>query len=335
MKDNKLFWVGLFVFVSSVLFILGFLYMQDIRLQKSNFTLTVIFDSAQGLNEGDHVNMLGKRIGKVSQIRIIEGKKIAVLLSIDNTFAFSIPVDSKINVKSEGILGTKYISIQPGTDTKHSLLAGDTVEGFREVDFSEITPEIAPLTQDIGAFARRLKATLGEEEREKIQGTISNIEQFTHEMVNFMKESRTLISEKERDNIRQFTQNLKESTESFKSATTELETTLKKDLKSIEKVMTGLEQFTSKADEFNQAITAFKETSESFKQTASEVKSSSEKLSTTINSLSGTDGSLPRLLNDNSLYDHMDSLVLDIRTIVSDFNENPGKYIKAYLKAKK
>lgn len=335
MKNTNLFWVGLTVFVTSVAFILGFLYMQDIRFQKSNFTLTVIFDSAQGLNEGVHVNMLGKRIGKVSRIRIIEGKKIAVLLSIDNTFAFKIPVDSKINVKSEGILGTKYISIEPGTDTKHSLLAGDTVEGIREIDFSEITPGIVPLTQDIGAFARRLKATLGEEERVKIQGTISNIEKFTSEMVEFMQESRSLISEEERENIRQFTENLKESTESFKSATNELESTLKKDLKSIETIMTGLKQFTSKADEFNEAIVAFKETSESFKQTASEVKSSSEKLSKTINSLSGTEGSLPRLLNDNSLYNHMDSLVLEVRMIVDDFSENPGKYIKAYLKAKK
>ena len=335
MKDGKLFYIGLIVSISIIALIFGLLYLQDIRLQKSNFSLTVIFDSAQGLNEGDHVNMLGKRIGKVSKIRIIEGKKIAVLLYIDNTFVFTIPVDSKISVKSEGILGTKYISIEPGKDTKHSLHIGDTVEGFREVDFSEITPEIAPLTQDIGAFARRLKATLGDEEREKIQGTISNVEQFTAEMVEFMKESRSLISEEEKKNIRIFTQNLTESTESFKLAAADLESTLKKDLKSIEIVMSGLKKFTSKAGDFNEAIISFKETSVSFKNTAKEISESSNKLSKSINRLSGMDGSLPRLLNDDSFYENIDSLVFDVRMIVKDFNENPGKYIKAYLKAKK
>lgn len=335
MKDGKLFYIGLIVSISIIALVFGLLYLQDIRLQKSNFSLTVIFDSAQGLNEGDHVSMLGKRIGKVSKIRIIEGKKIAVLLYIDNTFVFTIPVDSKISVKSEGILGTKYISIEPGKDTKHSLHIGDTVEGFREVDFSEITPEIAPLTQDIGAFARRLKATLGDEEREKIQGTISNVEQFTAEMVEFMKESRSLISEEEKKNIRIFTQNLTESTESFKLAAADLESTLKKDLKSIEIVMSGLKKFTSKAGDFNEAIISFKETSVSFKNTAKEISESSNKLSKSINRLSGMDGSLPRLLNDDSIYENMDSLVFDVRMIVKDFNENPGKYIKAYLKAKK
>ena len=343
MKDGKLFYIGLIVSISIIALIFGLLYLQDIRLQKSNFSLTVIFDSAQGLNEGDHVSMLGKRIGKVSKIRIIEGKKIAVLLYIDNTFVFTIPVDSKISVKSEGILGTKYISIEPGKDTKHSLHIGDTVEGFREVDFSEITPEIAPLTQDIGAFARRLKATLGDEEQPlKVKdlciahnGTISNVEQFTAEMVEFMKESRSLISEEEKKNIRIFTQNLTESTESFKLAAADLESTLKKDLKSIEIVMSGLKKFTSKAGDFNEAIISFKETSVSFKNTAKEISESSKKLSKSINRLSGMDGSLPRLLNDDSFYENMDSLVFDVRMIVKDFNENPGKYIKAYLKAKK
>jgi len=41
------------------------------------------------------------------------------------------------------------------------------------------------------------------------------------------------------------------------------------------------------------------------------------------------------LLNDDSAYNNMDSLFIDIRTIVSDFKENPTKYLKAYFKAKK
>ena len=138
MKKGDLFRVGFIMFVSVIAFVMGIFYLQDISLQKSNFTFSVIFDSAQGLNEGNNVTMLGKRIGKVSKTRIIEGNKIGVELSIDNSFAFKIPIDSKIHVKSEGILGAKYISIEPGKDTQHSLLAGDIVEGIREIDFSEM-----------------------------------------------------------------------------------------------------------------------------------------------------------------------------------------------------
>ena len=332
---NDLFRVGFIMFIAVIAFILGIFYLQDISIQKSNFTFSVIFDSAQGLNEGNNVTMLGKRIGKVSKTRIIEGNKIGVELSIDNSFAFKIPVDSKIHVKSEGILGAKYISIEPGKDTQHSLLAGDVVEGIREIDFSEITPGIVPLTQDLGAFARRLKATLGKQEKDNIQNAILNVETLTGEMINLVKDYRNVLSDEERDNIKQFTENLKISTESFKSATMELENNLKEDLEKVDEAITGLKRFTEKADEFNQIIISLKMSTELMEGTVNNINLSSEKFSKAISKLNGMDGTLPRLLNDNSIYNNIDSLILNLQSLVTEFNDNPSKYIKAYLKAKK
>ena len=127
MKLSKLFWMGLLIFISMGIFIFGILYVQDISIKKSNYSFTVIFDNVQGLNEGDDVNMLGKRIGKVSRAKII-GQKIAVELSIDNSFAFKIPVDSKIEVKSEGLMGSKYVSISPGENIDTLLIPTNSFE---------------------------------------------------------------------------------------------------------------------------------------------------------------------------------------------------------------
>ncbi|MAJ43426.1 MAG: hypothetical protein CMF96_01595 [Candidatus Marinimicrobia bacterium] len=334
-NNNNLFKIGFIVFLSTIGFILGIMYLKDIRLHKSNFTFSVIFDSAQGLNEGDNVTMLGKRIGKVTKTRIIEGQKIGVDLSIDNSFVMKIPIDSKIHVKSEGILGEKYISIEPGKDTKHSLLAGDIVEGIREIDFSEITPGIVPLTQDLGAFARRLKATLGEEQKENIQNTILNVESLTKEMVDFVQEYRKVLSEEERQNIKQFTENLKASTESFKNASNDLEINLKKDFKKIEETLSGMKKFTEKADDFNKTITTLKESSEIILKAAENLDASSKIFIEVAEKLKGKEGTLPRLLNDNSVYNNMDSLTFNAQQIIKEFNENPAKYIKAYLKARK
>ena len=83
MKISRLFWIGfIFIFFSSA-FIGGLLYLQDISLKKSNYVFTVLFENVQGLHMGDQVDMLGKKIGKVTQTRI-KGQKIAVELSIDN-----------------------------------------------------------------------------------------------------------------------------------------------------------------------------------------------------------------------------------------------------------
>ena len=113
MNFSRLFWIGLVFIISGMIFVGGLLYFQEISLRKSNYTFTVLFENVQGLNVGDQVDMLGKKIGKVSHTRIM-GQKIAVELSIDNSFVFSIPVDSKIEVKSEGLIGSKFISITPG-----------------------------------------------------------------------------------------------------------------------------------------------------------------------------------------------------------------------------
>ena len=74
MKNPSPVWIGIITFVTIVSFILGILFLQDISLKKSNFTFTVIFESVQGLHNGDNVTMLGKRIGKVSKIKFIGQK---------------------------------------------------------------------------------------------------------------------------------------------------------------------------------------------------------------------------------------------------------------------
>ena len=113
MKTSRLFWIGLIFVLSGVAFVVGLLYIQDISIKKSNYTFTVMFENVQGLHVGDQVDMLGKKIGKVTKTRFM-AQKVAVELAIDNNFAFSIPIDSKIEVKSEGLIGSKFISITPG-----------------------------------------------------------------------------------------------------------------------------------------------------------------------------------------------------------------------------
>ena len=110
MKLSRLFWIGLTISSSIIIFVFGLLYLQDISLNQASLKFTVMFDNVQGLNDGDNVNMLGKRIGRVSTTKIM-GNRIAVEISINQSFSFNIPIDSRIEVKSDGLLGSKFILI--------------------------------------------------------------------------------------------------------------------------------------------------------------------------------------------------------------------------------
>ena len=47
------------------------------------------------------------------------------------------------------------------------------------------------------------------------------------------------------------------------------------------------------------------------------------------------EGTLGKLVNNDTLHENMNSLLNEVRALVQDFKENPTKYMKAYWKGKK
>jgi len=320
MKLSRLFWIGLtFVFIS-IIFVFGLLYIQDISIRKSNYIFTVIFENVQGLHMGDEVDMLGKKIGKVSQTRI-KGQKIAVELSIDKAFAFNIPVDSKIEVKSEGLIGSKFISITPGYNREDFILPGATVEGLREFGFTELTPDIVPMTHDLSAFARQLRATLGDQEKDNIRIAIKNIESITTGLDNFIQNNQSFISDEDKVNFQLTLQNLK-------VFTTELNNGINKEIIKLDHILENVKNVTDKSDEINIIINELLESSKL-------ISSSTKKLDHIFTKLENGEGTLGKLVSDETLHDNMNNFVNDIRALIQDFKDNPTKYMKAYWKGKK
>ena len=320
MNVSRLFWIGFVFILSMVIFIFGLLYIQDISIRKSNYTFTVLFDNVQGLNVGDQVDMLGKKIGKVTQTHF-RSQKVAVEVTIDNRFSFSIPVDSEIEVKSEGLIGSKYIAITPGHNRKDYILPGATVEGRREFDFTEITPGIVPMTQDLSAFARQLKATLGEEEKNKIRSTIENIESFTSGLDTFVQNYQDIISVDDKKNISTTLENLKD-------ITSDLNNGINTEIIKLGNILNNIKKFTDETDEFIATIKEFKNTSQSF-------KNATDKLDNILYKIEIGDGTVGKLLNDDVLHNNINNLVDDLRLLVQDVKDNPIRYMKAYWRGKK
>ena len=313
MKTSRLFWIGLIFVLCGVAFVAGLLYIQDISIKKSKYTFTVMFENVQGLHVGDQVDMLGKKIGKVTRTRFM-AQKIAVELAIDNSFSFSIPIDSKIEVKSEGIIGSKFISITPGYNRKDYILPGTIVEGLREFDLTEITPDIVPMTQDLSAFARQLKAVLGKEEGDKIRLTIKNIESFTAQLDS-------LISAKDINNFQTTMKNMRD-------VTAELKEGINKEIDKLDQMLNSFKTVTDKSDELSTTISELRKSSESF-------SSATQKLDMLLTKMENGEGTLGKLVNNDTLHENMNSLLNEVRALVQDFKENPTKYMKAYWKGKK
>jgi phospholipid/cholesterol/gamma-HCH transport system substrate-binding protein len=110
-KVGLFIFIGLFVMISSI-FILG----SNKSLFKDSARLISFFDSVQGLNTGSVVSLAGVRVGNVEKIDFDEAKNLVrVIFMVDQGFLGKIKSDSKIELRTQGALGDKFLYITPGT----------------------------------------------------------------------------------------------------------------------------------------------------------------------------------------------------------------------------
>ena len=80
--------------------------------QGSYYALNARFNRTDGLLVGDLVRLAGMDIGKVVAARLDENFKAVLTLEIKDSV--QIPDDSSASIVSSGLMGAKYIEIEPG-----------------------------------------------------------------------------------------------------------------------------------------------------------------------------------------------------------------------------
>lgn len=82
----------------------------------AGYPLHATFDSIDGLGIGSDVKMAGVRVGSVAATGIDPSTfQASVTLTVED--AIKLPKDSSAAVVSEGLLGGKFLQLQPGGDT--------------------------------------------------------------------------------------------------------------------------------------------------------------------------------------------------------------------------
>lgn len=102
-----------------LLLVLGLFCLAYVSVSFGNLNLFVgdrypvkaVFSNVAGLNENTEVEMLGIRVGSVTDIRL-ENYKAHVTLSVQRDV--TLPQGTIASIKTEGLLGEKYVSLSPG-----------------------------------------------------------------------------------------------------------------------------------------------------------------------------------------------------------------------------
>ncbi len=115
MNKRKIeFYVGLFVMIGILCTGYLFIVLGGISIvPDKQYPIYAFFTSISGLKKGAKIEMVGVKIGTVSNVGIDKERLLAkVEFHIDNSIELS--EDVIASVKTSGIIGQKYIDILPG-----------------------------------------------------------------------------------------------------------------------------------------------------------------------------------------------------------------------------
>jgi len=144
MKKTKLeLFVGVFLILGFLSF--GWLALQLGEVpwlsQSRTYTIYAEFDNISGVKPGADVQVAGVVVGKVGDIVLSADELARAGLQLDK--AIKVPVDSIASVKSQGIIGDKYIQITLGGD-EQLYAAGETLSDTESsVDLESLISKFA------------------------------------------------------------------------------------------------------------------------------------------------------------------------------------------------
>lgn len=116
--------MGGFVLVVAANFLV-FAYLSSNLRPAGGYTLTAAFTSVDGLTVGSDVRVGGVKVGIVTQ-ESLDPQDYRAVVAMNLNRSLQLPVDTKALVASDGLMGGKYMKLEPGR-AKAILKPGDTI----------------------------------------------------------------------------------------------------------------------------------------------------------------------------------------------------------------
>src|SRR5438309_7486250 len=118
----------------------------NIHVFQHTYRLTATFDDATGLLKADNVKVAGVVVGRVSSVKIDEGKAKVEFTVRDSV---KVPTNSEVAIRWRNLIGERYLYLYPGTAST-VLRDGDRMQKTRSVvDVGELFNRLGPIIKAV------------------------------------------------------------------------------------------------------------------------------------------------------------------------------------------
>lgn len=151
---------------------------------KPGFVVRTEFADGNGLQEGNSVRFVGVHVGKVQKVTPSRNG-VNVEMKIDK--GTEIPIDSKVAITTDGLLGEKIVNIMPGKDESHILQEGDTLKGSQSKTMDDMMDNASRLMGSANQMIESINAVIGNPQtQEAMRGSMQNMEAITAQVSAMM-----------------------------------------------------------------------------------------------------------------------------------------------------
>ncbi len=310
MKITREFKIGLLAVAAIFLFIWGMNFLKGKDIFSRQMTFYAIYDDVSGLIESNPVSLNGVNIGQVNRIRFMPDGSGRILVENIIRRDVVIPDNSKSILTGMSLTGTREIIISLG-DSPNLISNGDTLASAQQTSIQdEVSQLVAPIKQraddlfvQVDSVLVIFQAIFNKQTQqnivssfESIQNTLDNLEQTTETLDKTIEEESSRLSV------------ILSNTESISS-----------NLKNNNELISNIIQnFSSISDSIAAA---------NIQQTLAHTEESLANLNAILEKVNKGEGSLGLLVNDEELYNNMQSSSRQLELLLEDIRKNPGSYI--------
>lgn len=168
-RDSNTAKVGLTV-LAALIVLAGFILAigdQSFLFRASN-TYRIMFPSAAGLLEDNPVQLNGVTVGKVDRILLSErpdSEMLEVRISVERRYANRLRRDSLARIKTLGLLGDKYVEITSGSPDAVLINPGEEIPAALPTDVDDLIASGADVVDHVVSTAQSLSTILARMER--------------------------------------------------------------------------------------------------------------------------------------------------------------------------
>lgn len=304
MKIAKEFKVAVLAIVAIVIFYFGFNFLKGIDFFNPSNEYYAVYDHVDGLTAANPVLLSGLSVGRVSKIEILQEQ--------DNKLKVYFEVREDITLGSESvamlatdILGSQTIVLKRNNVTE-PIAEGSEVRG-------DIEPALAEQIQEQAYPVLKTLDSVGQH----LNGILANIDKNEEAIQNIML------------NVEQTTQNLAKISEKQATITAMLDD-FKKISGTLADEKNGLKALLQKTNGIADSVNALE-----LAKVVNRLDTTLITINRTVASMQDGEGTVDKLLNDDSLYLNLNQTLVDLDALLIDMKDQPKKYVHFSLFGRK